>query len=215
MKQTILLLLVANALICNAQSRPSGQCYFQGFNTAVQANPDVVEIATKRPATAWMACETAKGCMPLTFQPGSPVLIFSRRGEWACGYSADRNGAGPAWFHSTDLRHIRYDLNPSGKSWAGAWTDGSDRIQITLANAGTLHVIGKATWHGAKGVQHYGDLDASAAAAGNRLHLVYGSTEDCVVDMTLLGKFILANDNNRCGGMNVRFWGFWRRAPSP
>ena len=30
--------------------------------------------------------------------------------------------------------------------------------------------------------------------------------------VALIGKYILANDNNMCGGMNVRFWGIWKRA---
>ena len=30
--------------------------------------------------------------------------------------------------------------------------------------------------------------------------------------LALIGKYLLANDNNMCGGANVRFWGVWRRA---
>ena len=28
---------------------------------------------------------------------------------------------------------------------------------------------------------------------------------DCVVELTLLGKFLVVTDNGNCGGMNVRF----------
>jgi hypothetical protein len=39
-------------------------------------------------------------------------------------------------------------------------------------------------------------------------------TEDdiCTVNLALLGNYLLANDNNMCGGVNVRFWGVWKRA---
>ena len=35
----------------------------------------------------------------------------------------------------------------------------------------------------------------------------------CTVDLTLIGKYLVANDNDKCGGQNVRFWGVWKRAP--
>jgi hypothetical protein len=145
-------------------------------------------------------------------QAGSPVLIYRVRDEWTCSYYEDGRGAGPVWFRSTDLRPIRYDLNPPSAAWVGVWTNGSNRVRIAPEKAGGLRVTGKATWHGLKGVEHYGDLDGSASPSGNRLHLAPDGPDGCVVDMTLLGKFILANDNDGCGGMNVRFQGFWRRS---
>jgi hypothetical protein len=38
------------------------------------------------------------------------------------------------------------------------------------------------------------------------------SQDSCVVDMTLIGTYIVARDNGKCGGMNVRFGGIWQKA---
>jgi hypothetical protein len=44
------------------------------------------------------------------------------------------------------------------------------------------------------------------------LHFVEADADSCIVDLTLIGKHLVANDNARCGGFNVRFWGIWNRA---
>jgi hypothetical protein len=33
----------------------------------------------------------------------------------------------------------------------------------------------------------------------------------CVLDLALVGKYIVAGDNEHCGGANVRLWGIWKR----
>jgi hypothetical protein len=58
---------------------------------------------------------------------------------------------------------------------------------------------------------HTGEFAGEAASVGNHLHFMEGSADSCTVDLTLYGEFILAVDNDRCGGMNVRFSGTWKR----
>lgn len=150
-------------------------------------------------------------------EPGSPVLVYTVEGPWTCGYSADRHGAGPAWFRSADLRPVAYDLHPPLAAWIGTWIGGEDRVVITLSSNGTaaLHLRGNATWHGNAGVEHFGDTQGDATPSGNYLHFVEEGPNSCTIDLTLLGSFILASDNQMCGGMNARFQGFWRRSPPP
>lgn len=214
MKEALLisLMLLAAPRICNAQNRPAGACNLPdaGFDAAFQGQP--VFAVTRVNVSAWMGCESPKGCIQLSSAAGSPVLVFNTQAQWTCGYSEDAHGAGPVWLHSTDLRPIHIDPNPSRSAWIGAWTQGGNRIRINSAKNGELHIRGNAVWHGVKGVEHYGEVDDVASPNGNRLHLGSGGSEACVVDMMLLGNFILAKDNTQCGGMNVRFQGFWRRA---
>jgi hypothetical protein len=71
-------------------------------------------------------------------------------------------------------------------------------------------------------VEHFGDTKGhqrtpkdtkgNAIPSGNHLHFVEDGPNSCTIDLTLLGKFILASDNQLCGGMNARFQGFWKRA---
>ena len=101
---------------------------------------------------------------------------------------------------STDIRPIGFDAQPPLSAWAGTWTGGEDRVTIRLSNTpGQLELKGAASWHSANDVVHLGSFAGAAAPAGNRLHFFDGSTESC------------ASDNSKCGGMNVRFGGIWKR----
>jgi hypothetical protein len=215
MKSGPLVLFLLSPLAVTAQTRPTGACSFRDFDTNPQHNPQIAEVATKTPATTWMACDSPKGCISLRVDPGSPVLIYTTDGPWTCGYSADRHGAGPAWFRSSDLRLVKYELNPPISAWTGTWTGGEDRVVIAPAKNGhALHLKGRATWHGANGVEHFGGTEGDATPVGNHLHFVEGGPDSCTMDLTLVGKFILASDNQLCGAINARFQGFWKRSSS-
>jgi hypothetical protein len=211
MQRALFCLLLVFAMAATAQSRPTGACRFRDFATGPQENPQIAVVKTAGPAATWSDCESPKGCAALHAESGSPVEIYSTEGEWTCGYSADRHGAGPEWFRSADLRLVQYDRNPPLTAWAGTWRGGEDRVVLTTAK-GALHLEGDAIWNGRAGVSHFGDVKGEANPVGNHLHFVEGDEGSCTIDMTLMGRFILASDNQRCGALNARFRGFWKRA---
>jgi hypothetical protein len=47
-----------------------------------------------------------------------------------------------------------------------------------------------------------GRIRIEASKPAGKLHLA-GDAESCTVELTLIGKYLVANDINRCGGMNV------------
>jgi len=205
----ILIVLLSISVSASAQTKPTEACTFVGFESGSQNEPDLAEVNTKTPALAWMNCDSSKGCFSLKIDPGSPVLIYRNNGEWTCGYGVDRRGAGPAWFRTKDLRPLKFTAVPPIEDWYGVWKGGEDRMAISASkNAGELRFVGNAIWQGANGNEHFGDAKGNAVPSGNRLHVVDGG---CVIDLTLVGKYILADDNQGCGGMNVRFSGFWKR----
>jgi hypothetical protein len=215
MKRGLLVMFLASTLAANAQTHPTGACPFSDFDNNPQHKPQIAEVATKTPATTWMACDSPKGCISLRVDPGSPVLIYTTEGPWTCGYSADPHGAGPAWFRSFDLRLVKYESNPPISAWTGKWIGGEDQVVIAPAKDGkALHLKGNAIWHGANGVEHFGHTEGDATPTGNHLHFVEGGADSCNIDLTLAGKFILARDNDLCGALNARFQGFWKRASS-
>ena len=170
----------------------------------------MAEIVTRTSAVTWMACDSPKGCVPLRAEPGSPVEIYGTVGEWTCGYGIDRHGAGSAWFRSRDLHRLEFRANPPLAAWYGTWKGGEDHVVISPAkNRTRLHLVGKAMWQGGNGNEHFGNVRGDASPAGNRLHYVEGG---CTIDLTLAGKYILAYDNQGCGGMNARFGGIWKHA---
>ena len=191
------------------QDRPSTACGFDGFGT----NPRLAEVATTRSTKGYYGCSSGNDCLATTLAPGDPVLVYRVEGDWTCGYLSQHNGAGPGWVRSKDIRPVNFDPTPEVNAWFGSWANGKDRIRIQPSKSpGKLDLQGEATWHGVGGVVHTGDFAGEAAPAGNQLHFVEEAADSCTVDLTLIGKYLVGNDNAMCGGMNVRFWGIWKRA---
>jgi hypothetical protein len=189
------------------QSQPPGSCIaHSGFG----ANPNLMEVGGARSATGYFGCaRDGSGCFSKHLTPRTPVVITFSDGDWTCGYAP-----GPVWIRSADLRPLHFDLYPPLKAWVGTWKGGEDRVVIGLSkDPGKLSLEGTAHWHGAGGVVHDGGFSGQAEPEGNHLHFAEGrpSAWGCVVDLTLFGKYIVADDNERCGGMNVRFYGIWKR----
>lgn len=202
--------LFAMVTIAYGQSEPVEACSSAGFALTRGQTPKVAEVAAKGSAQAWLACNSPRGCVSIHVDTGSPVQIYRVQGPWTCGYEEDSHGGGPVWFRTIDLRPVSYNLHPPLTAWLGTWSGGEDRVIIRKSQDGShLFVRGNATWHGLGDDEHFGSLRGEITPHGNHAEFAEGG---CKVDMTLLGKFILANDNGQCGGMNVRFGGFWKRA---
>jgi len=194
---------------CAAQDRPKTICEFDGFS----ANPILAEVATAKPTAGYYGCSSAKDCLPTKLAPGDPIVVFHAEPDWTCGYLSQAKGAGPGWVRSSDIRPVNFDAAPALDAWAGTWANGDDRIRIQTSKApGKLELKGEGIWHGrTKDAVNTGEFAGEAAPVGNHLHFVESGADSCTVDLTLIGKYLVANDNNLCGGQNVRFWGVWKR----
>jgi hypothetical protein len=141
---------------------------------------------------------------PLALRAGVPVIVYHADGAWTCAGFED----GPQWVRSAELRAIAADTAPPVAAWVGRWTLPAGTATIRLGSGDTLRIEGHAWWLGAKGISHSGSITALAVPSGNRVHFVEST---CVLDLALVGKYIVADENEHCGGMNVRFWGIWKR----
>jgi hypothetical protein len=192
-----------------AQDRPKTLCGFDGFS----ANPILAEVATAKSTVAYYGCSSGQDCLPTKLAPGDPVVVYQAAPDWTCGYLSQSKGAGPGWVRSKDIRLLSFDAAPPLDAWLGTWANGEDRIHIqTSKTPGKVELQAEAVWRGRKDVVHTGDFAGEASPAGNHLHFVESGADSCTVDLTLIGKYLVANDNNLCGGENVRFWGIWKRA---
>lgn len=176
---------LATLAIAAGQQPPKTPCIFDGFDT----NSKLAE----------------------TVKTGNPLVVSRAEGDWTCGYLTSRKGAAQVWLRSADIRLLTFDPNPPLTAWTGTWVQGENRIRIQNAKIpGKLSLGGEAYWHGFGDNVHDGAFAAEASPAGSHLHL---EDDLCQIDLALWGKYVLASDNNMCGGMNVRFWGVWKRAP--
>jgi hypothetical protein len=200
-------ILAATISLAAGQVLPSSSCDFDGFDT----NSKLAEVSTV--TTAYYSCMAGKKCLPLRLKPGDPVVVGRIEGDWNCGYLTGRKGSAQGWVRFADIRLVDHDPNPPPAAWAGTWVQGENRIRIRNSKTpGQLSLAGEAYWHGLGDNVHTGEFAGEARPAGNLLHFADGPADSCTIDLALIGKFILANDNNSCGGMNVRFWGIWKRA---
>jgi hypothetical protein len=198
--------------VSSAQTRPTEACKFagDGFATSLNQNVQIAEVRG-RFRTQLEECDSPKGCIGAPVAQGTPVQIYRREGAWTCGYVSGRDGAGPAWIRTDALSIVHYSDHPSLSAWTGRWAGDEDHVSIRLADMpGALHLAGSAVWHGGY-TSHLGDTKGMATPIANHLHFVEGGPGSCSIDLTLLNRYILAEDNQACGGLNARFQGIWKR----
>ena len=208
----VIVWMISGVFPCGAQGKPTSACEFayNGFALSPGEKVQIAEVA-KKGGVQLEACGASTACIQAPVAWQTPVQIYRQQGEWTCGYVSGRDGAGPAWIRTENLRVVSYDEHPPLAAWVGAWSGGEVHVRLRAGSApGTLQLVGSAVWHG-KFTSNFGDTRGSGSPVGNHLHFVEEGPDSCTIDMTLLGRYILAEDNMQCGGMNVRFQGIWRR----
>jgi hypothetical protein len=212
---TALLLCISAASATHAQDVPPKEpCYMPDSDSAPYT---LEELNGSQPAILYDVCKFATVCLKSRMEAGRPIEVFRAQDGWSCGYYASSTGAGPTWVFTAAIRPVTFSPNPPPSAWVGAWQGGEDHVIIRVSSeSGKLTIKGTAQWHGNADVVHFGDITGEATPQGNKLHVVEDSNnaQSCTVDLTLYGRYIIAADNDRCGGMNVRFQGIWRRAPT-
>ena len=93
----------------------------------------------------------------------------------------------------------------------GAWRrDAASRLVIRADVAAGIAVSGSGYWKGASSV-NVGEFGAKAGAVTSPLLVLREEADGCMVVIERRGPFLLANDNERSGGHNVRFVGIYIR----
>lgn len=175
-----------------------------------------------------------KGCSPedgscdkgSSLIQGWPVDLISQSGNWACIWAQDATGSGQVWIRGDRVKPLEVNMHPPIPAWRGSWWPlgqkpryGIDHLVIWESKSGRLRVHGNAYWYGGivngSRVVHFGGVDGQAKPNGNQLDIValdkQGDPAGCELKAQLVGRYLKVSDNNQCGGMNVRFWGFYAK----
>lgn len=150
--------------------------------------------------------------------PGDLVVTGrSYKGYRCILYRDQKNVAGSAGYVPESRLQAQPAASVTQKDWLGEWRMGDDSITLR-ARGDKLSASGEAYWPSANpslkerpGGPNIGEMSGVAAPKGNQVAFI-DSEDECHVSLTLLPPFLLARDNNRCGGMNVRFSGVYLRA---
>lgn len=117
---------------------------------------------------------------------------------------------GPVSADTTGLPGAFVGSPEASSAWVGTWS-GPDGELVIRATDGGLAVKGQALWHGAGGVVHDGVVDGPLQREGATARY---TSEGCELTLVRTGPDTLeADDNLRCGGLNVSFSGAWHRQP--
>lgn len=175
-----------------------------GLLLAARPHPAGAQANGARQPAARCEFEGFAPDFPLALRAGVPAIVYHVDGAWTCaGFQS-----GPRWVRSAELRSVPPDTTPRPAAWVGRWMLPAGAATIWRGSGDTLRIEGRAWWLGARGASHSGSIRALAVLSRNRVHFLDNM---CELDLALVGEYIVAGDNERCGGMNVRFWGIWRR----
>ncbi len=132
-----------------------------------------------------------------------------------CVYYGRSNGKIVAGFIPVEnLEAMAEDNGMSVDFLIGTWKYESDSIEIKTAAAGQVTGDGQAYYQTAETVNE-GAFSARAPLAAGQKELVFREGNDessCVVKLHRRGPYLVASDNNNCGGLNVSFNGIYTKA---
>jgi hypothetical protein len=174
---------------------------------------------------------TSKACQDRAYLvPGDEVVIVGSRDEFVCaGYASPKGQVRKGWLPRAALLPVQEPPAIQKRDWVGSWQSGPEQTIVLepSPDQGKLKINGSATWgaldpeRAKRGAFNIGELDAEAPVRGE--YLSFGMGENgtlpfdeadgagCRIQMRRLGPYLLAKDNDRCGGNNVTFTGIYRR----
>jgi hypothetical protein len=164
--------------------------------------------------------------------PGDQLVATAIKAGFTSVTFVDREGkTHSGWIESAGLSRVP---GSSEVAWQGSWKARDAQLDIRLNPDRTLRIEGSATWGShdpervARGGINTGQFDvALTPLGGNYIAFSLADAADsetaarpyneapeddarCRVTLHLLGRYLLAKDNNRCGGHNVSFTGVYR-----
>ena len=146
---------------------------------------------------------------------GDVVFAGPLNRGFRCVYYGSSNGKIVAGFiPAENLKAIAEDNGMSIDFLIGTWKYESNSIEIKASAAGKVSGDGQAYYQTAETVNE-GSFSAQAPLAAGQKELVFKEGNDessCVVKLHRRGPYLVASDNNNCGGLNVSFSGIYSKA---
>lgn len=159
---------------------------------------------------------------------GDLVIVGKSLRDFVCATFISAKGFGQSgWLPKNALSTIAPQASIGREKWIGNWQAPEKTITIEPgATAGTLAISGEATY-GARdpervkrGAVNVGEFEVTARIPGEAFAFTPSDgkatpydpkADDCGVRLRLQGDYLIAMDNQKCGGMNVTFSGIYRK----
>lgn len=162
--------------------------------------------------------------------PGNTVILGGATPGFVCATYVGQTGAvRSGWLPEGAVVRAPDPPPPGPRDWTGTWRAPEATLVVRPAKAaGAVSVKGDATYGSLdpdrvrRGAVNMGHVEGIMAPSGPSLAFTMGDrgtvpyaaadTASCGLRLRLLPPFLLAEDNNACGGMNVSFTNVYRRA---
>jgi hypothetical protein len=227
MKRWSVLVLVIGILAANGFSQtegnPANWCR-AGFFT--EGSPEftiakVKPLSNKRLKKAYFRnddrpdCPQGRGCQSARYLvPGNEVVVNGELYGFACAwFPAAKGSVTVGWLSLDDIEFQPTPTKQPLQDWIGEWKYAEGTIRFTDNKlAGWLNVTGDAYWQGLGHNIHIGEIDGRVEPKDRVAKYSDGDDEyDCKITMEILGRYLIVDDNMRCGGANVTFSGVYRK----
>lgn len=165
---------------------------------------------------------------------GDRVIVSGSTGDFLCAHFVAPRKRGDktyqeivrsGWLTGADLAP---EPPPKPVAWTGAWSRVEATIAISAGSApGTLNIKGDATFGAMdpdrvkRGAVNMGEISGVVTPKDSALSFAMGDKgaipiasadkSDCKVWMRRVGPWLLVDDNQQCGGMNVSFRGLYAK----
>jgi hypothetical protein len=162
--------------------------------------------------------------------PGDEVLVnVTEEGPYVCATFKAQNGILTRGFLPRAALQLSSSEQVSAQQWTGKWRRDSEAEIVINSRDDKVEVSGTATWGDSdpqrvkKGAIHTGELNGSGRPRGEVLAIGYDpersafpppeneAPDICAAQLELHGRYLLVEDNGRCGGLNVSFTGLYVR----
>ncbi|MEM7738713.1 MAG: hypothetical protein AAF267_23330 [Deinococcota bacterium] len=162
-------------------------------------------------------CPTAGGtaCQLSSYVIKDDIVVLNSKtyGEFSCvRYTASAEQSTTGWLKTVSLEPTRVastQVPPTPDAWQGTWLTYDNTLVISQSALDRGFIVeGEAYWYGLNTI-HTGEVVSRADPFENQLILF--DAYDCQLTLTLLQDYLIAQDNKRCGGMNVTFDGIYTR----
>ena len=202
-------------------------------------SPALARVVTKQarlnfvagPGKRTPACPSAESTCKLRAYvvPGDEVLVNATEQPYVCASFKASNGTETRGLLPRTALEVA-PLGPaSAEKWVGTWRRQEGLIEISR-DKDQLKVSGNATYGGhdpqrvRRGAINTGELEGSGSPKGQLLAIGYdpdrsafpptdsAALDDCAARLQLFGRYLVAEDNGKCGGLNVSFTGIYVRA---
>lgn len=170
----------------------------------------------------WDGCPEQASCKQKGYLiKGDRVLATKPSDGWVCIYYLGKKSDYVGWVKQQELRDISVPVAAKLDGWLGKWVSigAINSIQIRPGSSGKLEVNGKAKWLGGKNsyreeIVHFGQVHGVAHPNESRLVITENNKDQsCMLSLNLIDVFLIAKDNEKCGGVNVRFNGVYKQKP--